>query len=281
MANSQVFIVTLGNQILGVFQNKQDADQASRNNVGSRVVNQPVFSSFNTNNGSGVVESEFDADFDDELTDGEQSAVVGDEEVSDIDSADQEDIISSQADLCVVDVPLMIRLLEWAREEASGDEDLHSLVERIVSRGASDDVVLTMDDYEFIVGGGGADHDSADSFDTDDSTGNDEEHEYAGGDEFATGSDNETERSSALEQAVATIKELIASRRTGAHVTEGTRGATLSDYIEDLPKQGLAPSVKDIFANKKAAKGLDATRSGVVISDNGAAVVPDTLVAEE
>jgi hypothetical protein len=37
-------------------------------------------------------------------------------------------------DQVTMTVPLLIKLLEWAREEASGDVDLHELVESLASR---------------------------------------------------------------------------------------------------------------------------------------------------
>jgi len=49
-----------------------------------------------------------------------------------------------------VDIPLLIRLLEYAREDASGDLDLHDLAEKLVAlsdRGRT----LTMRDYERVV----------------------------------------------------------------------------------------------------------------------------------
>jgi hypothetical protein len=53
-------------------------------------------------------------------------------------------------DTIKVDIPLLIRLLEYAREDASGDLDLHDLAEKLVAisdRGRT----LTMRDYERLV----------------------------------------------------------------------------------------------------------------------------------
>lgn len=49
-----------------------------------------------------------------------------------------------------VDVPLMIRLLEYAREDASKDADLHSITENMIDMSANGRV-LTMGDYENII----------------------------------------------------------------------------------------------------------------------------------
>jgi hypothetical protein len=54
-------------------------------------------------------------------------------------------------DVITVDVPLFIRLLEYAREDAQTDMDLHDVAENIISLAASGKT-LTMDDYSSIVG---------------------------------------------------------------------------------------------------------------------------------
>jgi hypothetical protein len=55
-------------------------------------------------------------------------------------------------DKITMDVPLFIRMLEYAREDASTDIDLHDIAEKAIGL-SSEDKVLTMADYEFIVGG--------------------------------------------------------------------------------------------------------------------------------
>jgi len=56
-------------------------------------------------------------------------------------------------DTIKLDVPLFIRLLEYAREDASGDIDLHKVAENAIdlSRFAG---TLGMIDYEALVGDG-------------------------------------------------------------------------------------------------------------------------------
>jgi hypothetical protein len=54
-------------------------------------------------------------------------------------------------DVITVDVPLFIRLLEYAREDAQTDMDLHDVAENIISL-ATSGKTLTMDDYSSIVG---------------------------------------------------------------------------------------------------------------------------------
>ena len=54
-------------------------------------------------------------------------------------------------DIITVDVPLFIRLLEYAREDAQTDIDLHNVSENAISL-ALLGKTLTMDDYSSIVG---------------------------------------------------------------------------------------------------------------------------------
>ena len=67
-------------------------------------------------------------------------------EVNEVETKISEDI----PDIIAVDVPLFIRLLEFAREEAGDDMDLHEVAERAIeavkARG-----VLSMDDYDVLV----------------------------------------------------------------------------------------------------------------------------------
>jgi len=50
-------------------------------------------------------------------------------------------------DVVKVTVPMFIRLLEWAREEAKTDMDIHKLTEKIVSKKG----VINSDDYEALM----------------------------------------------------------------------------------------------------------------------------------
>jgi hypothetical protein len=54
-------------------------------------------------------------------------------------------------DTITVDVPLFIRLLEYAREDAKTDMDLHDLADNIIDL-SEEGRVLSMDDYNVIVG---------------------------------------------------------------------------------------------------------------------------------
>ena len=55
-------------------------------------------------------------------------------------------------DTVKLDIPLFIRLLEYAREDAKDDMDLHSVSENAISLSLSGKT-LTMSDYNMIVGG--------------------------------------------------------------------------------------------------------------------------------
>jgi len=53
-------------------------------------------------------------------------------------------------DTITMDVPLFIRMLEYAREDASADVDLHDVAENAVSLN-KDQEVLSMDDYDALL----------------------------------------------------------------------------------------------------------------------------------
>ena len=55
-------------------------------------------------------------------------------------------------DIIKLDVPLFIRLLEYAREDAKDDMDLHDVAEKAISLSETGKT-LTMADYNMIVGG--------------------------------------------------------------------------------------------------------------------------------
>lgn len=54
-------------------------------------------------------------------------------------------------DTITMDVPLFIRLLEYAREDAQDDMDLHDLAEKAIA-GTKQQGILSMDDYDMLVG---------------------------------------------------------------------------------------------------------------------------------
>jgi hypothetical protein len=57
----------------------------------------------------------------------------------------------NQVDVVSVDVPLLIRLMEYAREDAKTDMDLHNVAERLVALSMEGEVI-TMADYDNIIG---------------------------------------------------------------------------------------------------------------------------------
>jgi len=58
---------------------------------------------------------------------------------------------SDEIDTISMDVPLFIRILEYSKEDAQTDMDLHHLAEKAIE--LSKQGVLSMDDYEMLVGG--------------------------------------------------------------------------------------------------------------------------------
>lgn len=53
---------------------------------------------------------------------------------------------SDKTDTVLVDIPLLIRLLEWAHEDAKNDMQLHKVAENLISM-SKDDKSLSMKDY--------------------------------------------------------------------------------------------------------------------------------------
>ena len=54
-----------------------------------------------------------------------------------------------EKDTITMDIPLLIRMLEFSREDIKTDADLHKVVEKLIS--IRNNGTLTMDDYEFVV----------------------------------------------------------------------------------------------------------------------------------
>ena len=60
------------------------------------------------------------------------------------------------SDKVTVDIPLFIRLLEYAREDAKTDMDLHNVAEKAISLSETGRT-LTMNDYDSLVAGNSED----------------------------------------------------------------------------------------------------------------------------
>ena len=60
-------------------------------------------------------------------------------------------IYDQNEDMIVLDVPLMIRIMEYVREQAVSDQALHTIAEKMTQL-VNQDGVLTMDHYQDIVG---------------------------------------------------------------------------------------------------------------------------------
>ena len=63
---------------------------------------------------------------------------------------DKSQFVNYRQDIIRVDVPLMIRLLEYARETVKDDAELHKITEKLIKE--SKEEVVTMDDYYEIIG---------------------------------------------------------------------------------------------------------------------------------
>jgi hypothetical protein len=60
------------------------------------------------------------------------------------------------SDKVTVDIPLFIRLLEYAREDAKTDMDLHNVAEKAIAASETGKT-LTMSDYDSLVAGNSED----------------------------------------------------------------------------------------------------------------------------
>jgi hypothetical protein len=79
-----------------------------------------------------------------ELMPGRINVAVSEGKVSEIVSEEQE----PKVDLVCMDVPFLIRVMEFAREDAKDDMILHQVAEKMVAMSASK--TLTMEDYDAI-----------------------------------------------------------------------------------------------------------------------------------
>lgn len=61
-----------------------------------------------------------------------------------------EDKEKNPEDIIMMDVPLLIRILEYAREDAKTDMDLHFAAENLIAL-CKEGKILTMDDYDTII----------------------------------------------------------------------------------------------------------------------------------
>lgn len=90
------------------------------------------------------------------------------------DETDTDSLGSDSADVVKLDVPLFIRLLEWSREEATDDEQLHNVAEKLT---ADLNRTWTMDDYAEICGDASTEDDYSD--DSEDDFNDDSEDDYS------------------------------------------------------------------------------------------------------
>lgn len=65
--------------------------------------------------------------------------------------AQQIEEVENKPDVVKMDIPLLIRLLEYAREDAKTDMDLHNVTEMLIELSENGDV-LSMDNYDQIIG---------------------------------------------------------------------------------------------------------------------------------
>lgn len=60
-------------------------------------------------------------------------------------------ITADTIDVVKMDIPFLIRLLEWAHEDAKTDVEIHSIVTRILEASKGGEVTIDMEHYKSIV----------------------------------------------------------------------------------------------------------------------------------
>lgn len=73
--------------------------------------------------------------------------VSNDQEKSNIDTLTKD---QDQPDIISMDVPTLLRVVEWAHEEAEDDVILHRFVNELIQRSFKTKSPLNMDDYELV-----------------------------------------------------------------------------------------------------------------------------------
>ena len=84
-----------------------------------------------------------------------------DSDETEVTEAEEEDK-DNPVDVVKMDIPLFIRMLEFAREDAVDDEQLHAVTERITKMAAEGNII-TMAEYDKIVGAPGEENQSEDA----------------------------------------------------------------------------------------------------------------------
>ena len=102
---------------------------------------------------AGVADHKFDKE-DDVYREDQDAAIVAQKEIADRISDPMPGVhegVGEKRDTVEFDIPTFIRMLEYAREDAKDDMDLHDVAEKAIELSQDGDV-LTMDDYNAIVG---------------------------------------------------------------------------------------------------------------------------------
>ena len=237
---SEVYVVMVGNVVHSVLTNPSDVEKIQQTNPKARVVKSSLIDKL-TSSTTGVVEGEED-EFG--LPPKRNNIPPPDDNFDDVDLddiRDPEQHVDSdlhapeELDVVITDVPFMLRVLEWAREESTQDEQLHELVEEMVKLSNSHDCVLTMAEYgEIMAIMGIADTDEQHQ---------DPEEQPNGDEPPADGSDfDEFDEFDDVDSAPVNIRE-------GAE--QKVKVMTLSDYAVSK-KARVVPTIADIF--KKTRK---------------------------
>ena len=144
------------------------------------------------------------------------------------------------ADVVCMDIPLTIRLLEFAREEATDDTDLHLIAENIAALSSEYDTVLTMEHYDELIEGASVEQGDGGEFGASDSSefGDDQ---YQNDSDMMGGMDDDSR----------------------FKMNEGMQ--TFGQFLQTLdPADRVVPSVKEIFKSKRSSPEPKYNRSEIV-----------------
>lgn len=183
-------------------------------------------------------------------------------------------INDNDADVICLDIPLMIRLFEFAREDASGDADLHRIAENMVAIGTELDEVLTMDHYDEIVdveSSGDTTHDKSENRQQDYRRDNNSDN-----DADLLGPDEDDDIESNLDRTF--------SKKTHHESMYEAKIPTLADFIRPTKREGgdaEIPTISSIFTTKKQPIIAKYTRAKLVQDPVTTAFKIDTNITDK
>ena len=193
-------------------------------------------------------------------------------------------MMAEGADIICVDVPLAIRLFEYAREEVEDDATIHELTERLVKLGTEKDEVLTMDHYNDIIadlnGSEGPDSTGQstekDMFGDEDQTNNTDDHDWDKkiDDEFGVGQEEDDHLHDFGDEEEPQPQKRFDPRKLGNRIqqeslAEQFKVMTLADFTapEVQHPDTKVPTIKDLYKQKAGERAKPEYFRSMLIQD--------------